>query len=196
MTNTPPTWHKVQQSDLHGTGVFAACDIPEGTLIFEYIGARISQEEADAQPSADPDNPFHTFFFSLSSGEIIDGGQNGNDARWINHSCDPNCEAQEDEDGERVYIVALRDISEGEELLYDYGLVIDDVLTETLKQQYLCLCNAPNCRGTMLALPDDEDDKDGDDWDDDDEYEDYDDYNDDENDFPGENYGRRYREDD
>lgn len=177
MIKTPPVWHKVQQSDLHGTGIFAARDIPAETLIFEYFGARISQEEADAQPSADPDNPFHTFFFSLSSGEIIDGGQNGNDARWINHSCEPNCEAQEDDSGERVYIVALRDIAEGEELLYDYGLVIDDVLTDTLKQQYHCLCNAPSCRGTMLALPDDDtEDVDGDDTYDDDGYDDDEDY--------------------
>lgn len=197
MTNILPTWHKVQQSDLHGTGVFAACDIPEGTLIFEYIGTRISQEEADAQPSADPDNPFHTFFFSLSSGEIIDGGQDGNDARWINHSCDPNCEAQEDEEGERVYIVALRDIAEDEELLYDYGLVIDEELTDTLKQQYLCLCKAPNCRGTMLALPDDdESESDSDETDDyvDEDYED--DYSDEDYDDDEADYGKRYRDDD
>lgn len=158
MTNSKPIWHTVQQSDLHGTGVFAACDIPANTIIFEYVGARISQEEADEMPSADPDDPFHTFFFSLSSGDIIDGGQQGNDGRWINHSCEPNCEAQEDEDGERVYIVALDNIPAGQELLYDYGLVIDEELTDTLKQQYRCLCGAPSCRGTMLALPDDDDD--------------------------------------
>lgn len=176
MTNSKPQWHTVQRSDLHGTGVFAACDIPADTVIFEYVGARISQEEADEMPSADPDDPFHTFFFSLSSGEIIDGGQNGNDGRWINHSCEPNCEAQEDEDGERVYIVALGNIPQGEELLYDYGLVIDEELTDTLKQQYRCLCGAPNCRGTMLALPDD--DADDDDSDDNEYSEDYGDYED------------------
>lgn len=160
MTTHTPIWHTVQRSDLHGNGVFAARDIPQGTVIFEYHGRRISQEAADEMPSADPDDPFHTFFFSLSSGEIIDGGQNGNDARWINHSCEPNCEAQEDEQGERVYIVALYNIPKGQELFYDYGLVIDDVLTETLKQQYRCLCNSPECRGTMLALPEDELDSD------------------------------------
>lgn len=157
MTQTKTDWHVVKNSDLHGQGVFAARDIPAETVIFEYHGARISQEEADAQPSADPDNPFHTFFFSLSSGEIIDGGEGGNDARWINHSCEPNCEAQEDEEGGRVYVVALRDITKGEELLYDYGLVIDDEITDTLKDQYRCLCGAPACRGTMLALPDEDD---------------------------------------
>lgn len=182
MTNDLPIWHTVKRSDLHGNGIFAACDIPAETVIFEYHGVRISQEEADEKPSADPNDPFHTFFFSLSSGDIIDGGENGNDARWINHSCEPNCEAQEDENGERVYVVALHDIREGEELLYDYGLVIDDVLTDTLKQQYRCLCGAPGCRGTMLALdaPDeehDEDEDDGDGYEDEYEYDD-DDYDD------------------
>src|SRR5690625_1673157 len=108
-TKTRTDWHVVKPSTLHGTGVFAARDIPAGTPILEYHGARISQEEADNMPSADPDDPFHTFFFSLSSGEIIDGAQGGNDARWINHSCEPNCEAQENDDGTRVYIVALQD---------------------------------------------------------------------------------------
>ncbi len=152
MTNTLPIWHTVQQSDLHGTGIFAACDIPAETVIFEYFGARISQEEADEMPSADPDDPFHTFFFSLSSGDIIDGGQNGNDARWINHSCEPNCEAQENASGTRVYVVALEDISTGTELLYDYGLVIDEPLTPLLRQQYQCLCGAATCRGTLLSI--------------------------------------------
>lgn len=154
MTNKESAWHVVKRSALHGQGVFAARDIPAGTVIFEYVGARITPEQADEKPSEDPDNPFHTFFFSLSSGEIIDGGEGGNDARWINHSCDPNCEAQEDDDGERVYVVALADIARGTELVYDYGLVIDEAMTETLKNQYQCLCGAPQCRGTMLALPD------------------------------------------
>lgn len=156
-TKTRTDWHVVKPSTLHGTGVFAARDIPAGTTIFEYHGARISQEEADNMPSADPDDPFHTFFFSLSSGEIIDGAQGGNDARWINHSCEPNCEAQENDDGTRVYIVALQDIAAGEELLYDYGLVIDEEMSDELQQQYRCLCGAPSCRGTMLTLADEAD---------------------------------------
>jgi SET domain-containing protein len=74
----------------------------------------------------------------------------GNAARWINHSCDPNCETTED-DG-RVFIEALRDIRAGEELFYDYGLIIDERITPTLKKQYRCLCGAGDCRSTMLAL--------------------------------------------
>ena len=101
-----------------------------------------------------PDDPYHTFFFALSSGRIIDGGQGGNDSRWINHSCEPNCETQEGRHGKRVFVHALRDIAKGEELVYDYGLVIDEEMSETLKQQYRCLCGSPQCRGTMLALKD------------------------------------------
>lgn len=132
--------------------MFAARTIPAGTRIMEYIGERIDQDEADARHPANPDDPFHTFFFALSSGVVIDGGVNGNDGRWINHSCAPNCETQEGRHGKRVYIVALRDIQAGEELNYDYSLVIEGRLTRKLKAQYLCLCGADNCRGTMLAL--------------------------------------------
>lgn len=145
-------WHVVQDSDLHGTGVFAARDIPAGTSVFQYAGKRITTEQADAQEPANPEEPFHTFFFSLSSGKIIDGAQGGNDARWINHSCEPNCEAQENASGTRVYVVALEDISTGTELLYDYGLVIDEALTPLLRQQYQCLCGAATCRGTLLSI--------------------------------------------
>lgn len=146
-------WHLVKKSSLHGTGVFARRDIPAGTRIIDYQGKRITPEKADELHPVNPDDPFHTFFFSLSSGRVIDGGQRGNDARWINHSCAPNCETQENAAGSRVFIVALRDIEAGEELFYDYGLIIDGAITKTLRRQYACLCGAESCRGTMLALP-------------------------------------------
>ena len=88
-------WYVVRRSKLHGNGVFAARKIPAGTRIIEYGGARISAKEADRRHPTNPDDPFHTFFFALSSGRVIDGGDQGNDARWINHSCEPNCAAQE-----------------------------------------------------------------------------------------------------
>lgn len=159
MAPTAQPWHKLKRSDLHGTGVFAAKPIPSGTYIMEYEGKRISAKAADKMESYDPNDPYHTFFFSLSNGKIIDGGNQGNDSRFINHSCEPNCEGHENSQGTRVYIVALRDIAEGEELLYDYALTIDDTITPELKKQYACLCGAKTCRGTMLALPqsDDED---------------------------------------
>ena len=102
---------------------------PRGHAHREYGGQRISAKEADRRHPTNPDDPFHTFFFALSSGRVIDGGDEGNDARWINHSCEPNCEAQEGKHGKRVYIVAVRDIARGEELSYDYGLVLDGRIT-------------------------------------------------------------------
>lgn len=153
MTQQSKPWHLVKKSTLHGNGVFAARRIPAGTQILEYRGKRITPEEADAMHPVNPDDPFHTFFFSLSSGKIIDGGKRGNDARWINHSCGPNCEAQENDSGKKVYVVALQDIAKGDELFYDYGLIMDGRITKKLREQYRCLCGTEACRGTMLALP-------------------------------------------
>jgi SET domain-containing protein len=140
----------VRNSKIHGKGVFAARKIPEGTQIIEYAGERISWKEADRRHEAKDPTSTHTFFFSLENRKVIDGGSEGNDARWINHACDPNCEAREEK--KRVFIYALRDIKRGEELNYDYGLVLDGKITKKLKKDYQCLCGAENCRGTMLAL--------------------------------------------
>ncbi|HWK60195.1 MAG TPA: SET domain-containing protein [Eoetvoesiella sp.] len=153
MTSASEPWHSVRQSTLHGNGVFAARDIPAGTRILEYGGRRITPEQADAMHPVNPDDPFHTFFFALSCGKVIDGGNRGTDARWINHSCAPNCETQENSAGTRVYIMALRDITAGEELFYDYGLVMEGKITKKLQKQYQCLCGSSECRHTMLALP-------------------------------------------
>lgn len=147
--NPIPVLHVVKNSKIHGRGVFAARKIPADTCIIEYTGERISAKKAAARGSSDPDNPYHTFFFSLENGRLIDGGVDGNDARWINHACEPNCEARE-ENG-RVFIYALRDIKRGEELNYDYGLIIDGRHTPALKQAYGCKCGAASCRKTMLA---------------------------------------------
>lgn len=152
MSASKPVWHVVKKSKTHGNGIFAARKIPEGTNILEYEGKRITHEEADELHPTNPDDPFHTFFFSLSCGKVIDGGQKGNDAKWFNHSCGPNCEAQENQKGTKVYIVALRDIKKGEELTYDYGLVLDGRITKKRRNEYKCLCGTPECRGTMLAL--------------------------------------------
>lgn len=143
------SYHVVRHSKIHGNGVFAARKIPEGTCIIEYQGKRISGKEAERRENLKPADSFHTFFFSLESGKIIDGGDEGNDARWINHSCEPNCEARE-EDG-KIFIYALRDIRRGEELYYDYGLIMEQRHTPALKKAYQCLCGTPSCRGTLLA---------------------------------------------
>ncbi len=146
-------WHVVKQSAVHGRGVFARRKIPAGTRIIEYQGQRISDKEADRRHPTNPDDPFHTFFFVLSSGKVIDGNDQGNDARWINHSCQANCESEEGQGGKRVYIKAKRDIARGEELNYDYGLVMDNKPTKQDRLDYACRCGSPLCRGTMLALP-------------------------------------------
>ncbi|HYA65176.1 MAG TPA: SET domain-containing protein-lysine N-methyltransferase [Burkholderiaceae bacterium] len=136
---------------IHGRGVYAARSIRAGERIIEYTGELISWKEADRRPPSDPDDPNHTFLFALDDGKrVIDANVGGNSARWINHSCDPNCETEETESG-RVYIEALRDIRRGEELHYDYCLIIDGKITKKLKRKYRCLCGAPRCRGTMLA---------------------------------------------
>ncbi len=142
-------FYAVRNSRIHGNGVFATRKIPAGTCIVEYQGERINWKEAVRRENAKPADCFHTFFFSLDSGKIIDGGSQGNDARWINHACEPNCEARE-EDG-RVFIYALRDIARGEELNYDYGLILEERHTPALKRAYRCLCGAPSCRHTLLA---------------------------------------------
>ena len=99
-------------------------------------------------PARDPDDPYHTFFFSLDNGDVIDAGRGGNDSRWINHSCDPNCETTEEED--RIFIYAKRAIRPGEELFYDYKIVPAERRTKKLEKEFGCLCGAAKCRGTML----------------------------------------------
>jgi SET domain-containing protein len=140
---------QVRRSGVHGKGVFALREIAAGERVIEYTGERIGWREALRRHPHDPADPHHTFYFSLETGGVIDAKVGGNASRWINHACDPNCEAEET-DG-RVFIKALRDLMPGEELFYDYGLVIDERLTPTLKRQYACRCGAAGCRGTMLA---------------------------------------------
>ena len=140
---------QTRRSGVHGKGVFALQDIPEGETIIEYVGEVISWPEAQRRHPHDPKDPNHTFYFHIDEDHVIDALYGGNSSRWINHSCDANCEADE-VDG-RVFIKALRNIKAGEELNYDYGLVIDERLTPTLKREYACHCGSARCRGTMLA---------------------------------------------
>lgn len=140
---------QTRRSGVHGKGVFALQDIAEGETIIEYVGEIISWPEAQARHPHDPQDPNHTFYFHIDEDHVIDALFGGNSSRWINHACDPNCEA--DESGGRVFIKALRNIRAGEELNYDYGLIIDERYTPKLKAEYPCWCGAKNCRGTLLA---------------------------------------------
>ncbi len=134
---------------MHGKGVFAVTDIAEGETIIEYVGEIISWDEAQAKHPHDPSDPNHTFYFHIDEQHVIDAKVGGNSSRWINHACDPNCEADE-VDG-RIFIKALRNIPAGEELHYNYGLIIDERYTPRLKAEYPCWCGSASCRGTLLA---------------------------------------------
>ena len=147
-SDKPPAW-RVQRSTVHGNGVFAARDIEVSECIIEYTGREITWDEALIRAAATNGPHNHTFFFSLANGNVIDGGDEGNDSRFINHSCGPNCEAIEDEG--RIFIYALHDIKEGEELSYSYPLIYDGRHTPAIKRAFACRCGAPNCTGTMLA---------------------------------------------
>ena len=136
-------------SGVHGKGVFAVQDLAEGETLIEYIGEVVTWKEALRRHPHDPKDPNHTFYFHIDEKHVIDAKYGGNSSRWINHSCHPNCEA--DEEGSRVFIKALRNIKAGEELFYDYGLIIDAPYTKKLKAEYPCWCGAPDCRGTLLA---------------------------------------------
>ena len=141
---------QVRRSGIHGKGVFALRPIAAGEQVFEYKGKVLTWAQAKKQPPHFPDQPNHTFFFHIDDRHVIDGGSNGNAARWINHACDPNCEADESDD-KRIYIKALRDIRPGEELNYDYGLVLEGRHTAKVKKEFECRCGSRLCRGTMLA---------------------------------------------
>lgn len=140
---------QVRRSGIHGKGVFALQPLAPGETVIEYTGEVITWREALRRHPHDPQDPNHTFYFHIDDGHVIDAKVGGNAARWINHACSPNCEA--DEDGGRVFIRALRAIEPGEELFYDYGLTIDERYTPKLKKEYACRCGTRGCRGTLLA---------------------------------------------
>ena len=140
---------QVRRSGVHGKGVFALVKIPKGEVIIEYKGEIITWPEAQRRHPHDPTDPNHTFYFHIDDKRVIDAAHGGNAARWINHACKPNCEADE-VDG-RIFIKSLRALKPGEELFYDYGLIIDERYTPKLKKQYECRCGSRKCRGTMLS---------------------------------------------
>ena len=140
---------QVRRSGVHGKGVFCVAALAKGDCIIEYKGEVLSWPEAQRRHPHDPDNPDHTFYFHVDDDHVIDGKVGGNSARWINHSCQPNCEAEEDEG--RIFIVALRKIKPGQELFFDYGLILDERQTAKVKARYECRCGARACRRTMLA---------------------------------------------
>jgi uncharacterized protein len=139
----------VRTSPVHGRGVFALADLPIGAFLLEYKSTRISWKEAQRIHARSGSEDGHTFLFGLDDGSVIDGARGGNSARWLNHSCAPNCEAEQD--GERVFIRAIQPIEKGDELFIDYCLTVDGRRTAAVKRLYACRCRAADCRGTMLS---------------------------------------------
>ena len=147
----PNPWIKVRNSRIHGKGVFAARSIPRGTRIAEYVGERLSHAEADARYADNPIEDNHTFLFIVDRRTVIDATHGGNESRFINHSCDGNCESVID--NRRVFIETTRDVEKGEELGYDYEIGRDKDDPPNVDEIFACRCGSPKCRGTMLWPP-------------------------------------------
>ncbi len=139
---------RVRRSRVHGLGVFATRRIRKGTRIVEYLGERISHREADRRYATKAPNDNHTFLYIVDRGVVIDAGVDGNDARFINHGCDPNCESVTE--NRRIYIEAIGTIQPGDELKYDYSIGRDKDDPPNIDEIYACRCGVESCRGTML----------------------------------------------
>ncbi|MGV8151097.1 MAG: SET domain-containing protein [Candidatus Woesearchaeota archaeon] len=144
---------EVKNSGIHNKGVYATEDITKGTPIIEYRGEKISKEEGDKRLDATHEahkadkNNAATYIFELNDEYDLDGDIPDNDAKYINHSCNPNCDFEIGEDS--VLIHAKRDIKKGEELTYNYGFDFDDEYKE-----HPCKCGSENCVGFMIAEED------------------------------------------
>ena len=139
---------EVRASPLHGLGVFAARRIPRGTRVIEYLGERVSHEEADRRYHHKDAGDGHTLLFIVDSHTVIDAGVDGNEARFVNHSCAPNCESVIE--NQRVYIDAIRTIEPGEELTYDYQIQREADDPPDIDAIFACRCGVERCRGSML----------------------------------------------
>jgi SET domain-containing protein len=146
-SHTRRPWLRVSRSPIQGRGAFAVRRIPKGTRIIEYAGERITPEEAARRYTRD-DARIPVLLFDLDAKTVIDAGRHGNQARFINHSCEPNCETVEDD--RRIYIEAIKAIEPGTEITYDYHLEVPWGERARLKKIYVCRCGTKSCRGTMI----------------------------------------------
>ena len=135
-TNTPAL--RFDKSPIHGTGAFATSAIPAGARVIEYIGERITKAESVRRCERN-----NEYIFALNTEEDLDGHVPWNPARFINHSCAPNCEAQSEQ--ERIWLVAVRDIQPGEEITFNYGYDLEDY------KAYPCRCGSTDCVGYIVA---------------------------------------------
>ena len=140
---------EVRPSGIQGLGAFATRHIPAGVRLIEYAGERITPQESDRRYPDSEGNRHHTYLFAIDDAVVVDASVNGNDARFLNHSCAPNCDAVIDDS--RIWIETLHDIEPGEELVYDYAYILSERHTPAAKRRYPCHCGAITCRGTILA---------------------------------------------
>jgi SET domain-containing protein len=139
---------EIRESPIQGLGAFAIRAIPAGTRLIEYAGERLTPRQADER-YPDDDERHHTFLFAIDDDIVVDAAVNGNDARFLNHSCDPNCDVVIED--KRLWIETIRDVEPGEELAYDYAFILPERHTPAAKRRYPCYCGAANCRGTILG---------------------------------------------
>ena len=139
----------VKPSPMQGDGAFARRPIVAGVRIIEYTGERLTPAQSEVRyPDVDGER-HHTFLFAIDDDVVIDAAVDGNDARFINHSCDPNCDAVIA--GGRIWIESIREIAAGEELAYDYAYILEERHTPAAKRRYPCTCGAVTCRRTILG---------------------------------------------
>ncbi|MET0290096.1 MAG: SET domain-containing protein-lysine N-methyltransferase [Pseudoxanthomonas sp.] len=150
-----PNKIEARKSPIHGNGVFATDAIAKGERIIQYRGQLRTHEEVDADDNGDVESG-HTFLFTLNDDYVIDATKRGNVAKWINHSCSPNCEAMieeaegDDRSKDKVFIEAIKAIKPGQELTYNYGISLGEPHTTRLKKIWACRCGSKQCTGTML----------------------------------------------
>ena len=142
-------WFK-KKSSLHGSGLFAASEIKKGAQVIEYIGDKITKKEGDKRAEKQikkaqkNKNNGMVYVFELNNKYDIDGGVARNYARFINHSCDPNCEVEINDN--QIWISSIKRIKKGLELTYNYGYPFDSDF-----EDHICKCGAKKCVGYILS---------------------------------------------
>ena len=144
---------EVRPSPMQGLGAFATRRIPAGVRLIEYAGQRLTPAEAEAKYPEVPGERHHTYLFAIDDDDgaevVVDAAVDGNEARFINHSCDPNCDAVVEHG--RIWIETIRDVEPGEELAYDYAYILEERHSPAAKRRFPCHCGTARCRGTILA---------------------------------------------
>ena len=145
----PPLPFEIRASPIQGSGGYATQPIPAGVRLIEYVGERLTPEEAEARYPDSAVERHHTYLFAIDDAVVVDAAVDGNEARFLNHSCAPNCDAVI-ENG-HIWIETIHDIDIGEELVYDYAYILAERHTPAAKKRYPCRCGAITCRSTILG---------------------------------------------